>query len=618
MLFRSLDPVQITIRIRPGASTEDAASKLVGTIGTCESFLASLHDSQMALVKNAMLIRDVTMHRLSSLAEGCFNLGVFILAPHLVDPSLANVLGMAITGKPPYNDDKGIFQGTFSFLEIGAREAGRRDFFAEVVPFSSAEAACAFRLPSPPFEDVLGLSIKRSRTSLGLLPYTCENSDAIKLFANVHKGMSQPVFIQPEDRMHHAFILGQTGTGKSTLIESMALQDIAAGRGVAIIDPHGDMVDNILARIPKNRGEDVILFDLLDKRPVGFNIIQWDTPEERDLIIDELYLTLDRIYDMRLVGGPMFEANFRAMLKLLMGDGSKGRDDFIPTLLDFISCYQNDGFRGWLKATISDRQVLDFVEELEKTGGECSLRNMSPYITSKLSRFMYDTSLKRIIGQGKTAFDFSDIMDTGKIFLVKLRKGRFGHVVGALLSNMLVSRFKLAAMKRGDIPIEKRKDFYLYVDEAHNLPQENFTELLSEARKYRLGLLLSTQFCSQLTDPLKRGNDLLSALNGNVGTTVIFRLGAEDATQMSKLLEPHFNPRDIIGLPNWQGYARMNLNQEPTPPFSFVTEKVAIPADDETASYVRELSRLKYGTDPDVLDQIFLHKQRRIRELSSL
>lgn len=380
---------------------------------------------------------------------------------------------------------------------------------------------------------------------------------------------------------------------------------------------NGDMVDNILARIPKRRVEDVILFDLLDKRPVGFNIIQWDTPEERDLIIDELYLTLDRIYDMRMVGGPMFEANFRAMLKLLMGDGSKGREDFVPTLLDFISCYQNDGFRGWLKSTMSDRQVLEFVDELEKAGGECSLRNMSPYITSKFSRFMYDTTLKRIIGQGKTAFDFSDIMDSGKIFLVKLRKGRFGHVVGALLSNMLVSRFKLAAMKRGDVAIEQRRDFYLYVDEAHNLPQENFTELLSEARKYRLSLLLSTQFCSQLTDPSKRGSDLLSAITGNVGTSVIFRLGSEDAAQMARILEPYFSSRDIVGLPNWQGYVRMNLNQEPTPPFSFVTEKVAIPADDETASYIRELSSLKYGMDAAALDRFFLDKQRKLRGLAS-
>jgi len=262
--------------------------------------------------------------------------------------------------------------------------------------------------------------------------------------------------------------------------------------------------------VPEQRAEDVILFDILDKRPLGFNLIEWKTVEERVLIIDEIFMTLDYLYDMKIAGGPIFEKNIRGMLQLLISE--KPRQDFIPTILDLPSCYLNGDFRQWLLKTVVDPQVRDFIKELERTGGEASLNNLSPYITSKFSRFSYDTILKRIVGQEKTSFDFDEIMNQGKIFFVKLGKGRFGSTVSALIANQLVARFKMAAMKRGDMRPKDRKEFYLYVDEAHNLPSENFMELLSEARKYRLSLILATQYTAQISGDFPSKNNLISAL----------------------------------------------------------------------------------------------------------
>lgn len=205
-----------------------------------------------------------------------------------------------------------------------------------------------------------------------------------------------------------------------------------------------------------------------------------------------------------------------------------------------------------------------------------------------------------IIGQESTSFNFDEIMSKGKIFLVKLGKGRFGSSVSALLANQLVSRFKHAAMKRGEMQPEERRDFYLYVDECHNLPASNFTELLSEARKYRMGLVLATQYATQLFSN-KPGENLLSAILGNVGCMTTFRLGQEDARLLAQSLYPYFSTIDIIGLPNWQGYCRLQIKNAAVTPFSFESVMDKTPYDLKIAKKVRDISRLKYGRDSELI-----------------
>jgi hypothetical protein len=569
-------------------------------VEVCEAFLKRRSANQVRLSRQAELLRDVAFGQLNLLRSApCLRVGVFAVAAHPIDSSVGQVLASAITAV----DDKMLLSGQFSLRRVAGADAIRGFYFNETNPYTIKEAACALRMPTPPLQYALGLPVQRFRTRpADLNPDAADDKDAIILFHNRHGGLERPVRLCDTDRLRHAFILGQTGTGKSTLMEAMILQDIRAGRGVALIDPHGDLVEQVLGRIPTERIDDVVLIDLLDRsRPVGMNLIEWKSIEERDLLIDEMYLTLDKLYDMRQVGGPMFENNYRGMLKLLMGDG--GRKNFKPTLLEFPLCYLDDDFRHFLQEGVADPWVKDFIEELERTGGEASLSNISPYVTSKFSRFVSDASLRRIFGQERSTFNIERILSEGKILLVNLAKGRFGANVSALLANQIVFRFKLAAMKRGDLPPERRTPYFLYVDECHNLPGENFMELLSEARKYGLGLVLATQYATQLKNGLVGGNNLLSAIVGNVGTTVIFRLGQEDASQIGQILSPQFNAQDILGLPNWNGYARMQVMGQAVTPFSFVTIKDATAFDPSAASAIRARSRRLYGRSAKAVDR---------------
>ena len=611
-----LDPIQIIIRLQATEPAQKTTDRLRETMKNCELFLAGASESELSLRQQASAIRDISLRQIAGLQKAAFKLGVYIVSPCSLDKSMGNILGSSFTGILPKEEANEIFYRGFTVKKIPVVQAAQIHSFSETEPVTAKEAACCFRLPSPPISLLPGLPVKNHRTNLAILPDkdAMDTKQRAELFINVHQGLEQPVHIGLEDRFRHSFLLGQTGVGKSTFMERLLLQDIRSGRGLALIDPHGELVDSLLGKIPPERAEDVIIFDILDsERPLGFNLLEWRTLEERDLIIDELYLTIDRTYDLHTTGGPIFEANFRGMLGLLMGDDHRG--NFIPTLLDFVPCYQNKEFRKWLKKSITDPQILDFVKELEDTSGEAALKNLSPYITSKFSRFTNDRTLKRIIGQSKTNFNFEEIMDKQKIFLVKLGKGRFGSVVSALIANQLVSRFKMAAMKRGELPEENRKPFFLYVDEAHNLPGENFTELLAEARKYKMGLVLATQYAAQLKDTAHPKKDLLSGIIGNVGTILTFRLGYQDAEDMAPAFYPHFKKHDIIGLPNWQGYARMQLNNEATQPFSFITRKDEAVYNQQLAEKIKKLSRLKYGTDEFLVDNEILERREAMRTL---
>lgn len=607
-LINQLDPVQFMVRIKPTNLNAIQLTELGNNLRNCELFLSSGEPYQIALKKQVEMIRDVTLEHLSALTSACFQTGVFLLAMHPLDISLGHVTGHAITGHS-LPKERRLFQGDFTVSKVDVQDALDPRYWYEKEAFSVAEAASAFRFPSPPLEDFTGLPVRRCRTGLAITSHNHSKKEhEITLFVNEHKHMAQPISIGADDRMRHTFIIGQTGTGKSTLMESMILQDIRGGQGLAVIDPHGDLIDGILGKIPPERMEDVILFDVLDREsPVGFNILQWSTIDERDLIIDELYTVIDHLYDMRQTGGPMFEANMRGMLKLLMGE--RKCDDFTPTILNFIMCYLNESFRNWLGSRIDDPSNSDFIRELERTGGEGSIRNIAPYVTSKFGRYTNDTTLMRIIGQERTSFDFEDIMNNGKIFLVKLGKGRFGSQVSSLLANMLVSRFKYAAMRRGNLPKDKRRDFHLYVDECHNLPSENFTELLAEARKFRMSLTLATQYTAQMSSRDVR-NNLLSAIIGNVGTFIAFRIGQEDAHLISSVFQPYFSSLDIVGLPNWQGYARLQQGVDVVPPFSFRSYRDQTVFNEKLAERIKEFSRFMYGMDKETVDER-IREQRR-------
>jgi len=591
VLSRQLEPVLMLIRLRSGSDPAPLMEQLRSDIDAAEMLLGRQIDHELPIDRALVPLRDLALSHMMQVASGAYDLGVMILSPSPISRSLLQVTGDAIS------TSKNLLQGGFGIKTINPDHANELDFFPEGMPFSLTESAAAFRLPSPQGESISCLPIKRSRTCLAefVSDYKHDSNDLF-IFNNQHRGFSQPISICADDLMSHAGIFGATNTGKTNLIETMVLGLIFKGCGVGVIDPHGDLIEGILQRIPEKRAEDVVLVDLDDKEySIGFNPIQWSTIEERDLLIDEIYNTFDYTYDFAKTGGPIFEQNIRGMLKTLQGDeASRGkRGGYTPNLLDFTRCYTDSKFRGWLRKTISDPQVHQFVEELENTGGEVSLRNISPYITSKFSRLLHDNRIKRIIAQD-TLFDFDDIVNGGKIFLVNLSKGRFGSIVSALLMNFFLSRFKLAAMKRGGLPVEERRDFYLFIDEAHNIPGENLSILLSEARKYRLSLTLATQYCAQIGTRIGNSdNSLLSAVLGNVGSIIMFRLGIEDAQRMSPVLYPKFTPIDVVNMPNYEGFARISGTS--MLPFSFRTEPVKTPKDSKLKERIRNLSQEKYG-----------------------
>jgi len=601
ILAGQMEPTMMLIRLRSRTNVAEERERLNNIVELCEAALAGIETNEFALRKTVSMFEEQTVTRLENLSHPCFDVAALIASSQKISSALAAAFGSAISGRRLGGEEPAWLQGGYE-----ARDMDHEDFMAAICfpersPFSIGEAACAFRFPSPPSRDIPGLKVQRFRANLAMLPPELDESpESIRLFLNEFQGMSQPVHIDPDDRMRHTYIMGQTGTGKSSLLENIIIQDIIAGRGLAVIDPHGDMIDNIIKRIPPERAGDVIIFDLLDReRPIGFNLLQWRTIAERDLIIDSLYQHVDHMYNMREAGGPIFESYFRGMLKILMGD--KPRTGYTPTILEFMRCFSDREYRHWLMDSMDDQQASDFIREAENAGGDASIANVAPYITSKFARFINDAALQLIVGQEETSFDFEDIMATGKICLVKLAKGRFGPEVSALLANMLISRFQLAAMKRGEMPVEERREFYLVCDEAHNIPSGTLTELLSEARKYRLGLVLATQYCSQIGNVHSTGDDLLAAVFGNVGSLITFRTGSQDAEVLAKGFAPYFTSLDIMSLPNFHGYARMNLKSQSMTPFSFRTELNDTPEDDDLAKRIRSLSRLRFGRDARIV-----------------
>jgi hypothetical protein len=571
----------------------------------CERFLEAGRGDQISSKPQVAMIRDMSLHQLSQINEASFAVNVYLQSAAPFDAALAGSLIQLILAPTPGRGDHNLFTGGHMISTISAQDDPYDHRFKEA-PVSVREAAAIFTLPLPVNGEPAGLPVRRWRSAaIGADAGSIESQNGIVLFDSFHHERLQPVGMTNEDRMRHMFVVGATGTGKSVFLANMILQDIEQGRGVCVIDPHGDMAESVLSRIPRQRAEDVILFDVLSERPIGFNLLEWYTIEERDTIIDELYNAMDFLYDMKETGGPIFEHHFRNMLKLLCGDGSSRRPRFYPTVLEFMRCYLEKDMRKWLSAKTKETSVKDFIKEMEGTDhGNIELRNVAPYITSKFGRFTSDTRLRRIFGQDATSFVFDDILDQGKIFLVKLGRGRWGTLVSSLLASQLIARFKIAAMKRGEQAEAKRQDFFMYIDETGLIPPASVGDLLSEARKFHLGVVLSTQYTKQLSRRLanNRRDTLLDSVIGNVGTTVALRLGKDDAQQMAPIFWPEFSALDIVRLPNFHGYAKMQSGSRPSGPFSFRSRPLGFSGNQELAEHIRRESSERYGTDPSEVD----------------
>ena len=612
-LMALYDPIQLVIQLTPHNATSDELQQLEQQVVVCERYLEACSGDRVASKHQVSMIRDIALSQLSRINEASFSVKAFIQSSASIDSSLANSLAQLLLAPASVGGNGNLFVGGHVVCDVSDQD-DLTNYNCKEAPVSVPEAAAIFPLPLPINGEAAGLPVRRWRTAAITSGYGDIASDkGTVLFDSFHHERLQPVSLSNEDRMRHMFVVGATGTGKSVFLANMILNDVEQGRGVCVIDPHGDLVESILSRMPQKRADDVILFDVLSERPVGFNLLEWYTIEERDIIIDELYNAMDFLYNMKETGGPIFEHHFRNMLRLLCGDGSCERLDFFPTVLEFIRCYLEDDMRQWLSNRTAEAGVKDFVKEMERTNyGDIQLRNVAPYITSKFGRFTSDTRLRRIFGQDTTPFLFDDILQQGKIFLVKLGRGRWGSLVSSLLASQLIARFKIAAMKRGEQKECDRKDFFMYIDEAGLIPPVSVGDLLSEARKYRLGLVLSTQYTKQLSKQMSnsRKDTLLDSVIGNVGTITALRLGKDDAHQMAPIFWPEFSPLDIVRLPNFHGYAKMQSGSRPSSPFSFRTRPLSSHHNRELAEYIRRTSSERYGTDPSEVE-VQIEKRRK-------
>ncbi len=462
--------------------------------------------------------------------------------------------------------------------------------FKNKMYFNSEELASIFHFPTPYLETkkIKVLKAKTAPAPSGM------PKEGILIGENIYRGVKTPARLMDEDRLRHLYIVGQTGTGKSVSLKNMIQQDIEAGHGVCFMDPHGEDLEDILSRIPKERMEDVVVFDPSDmQRPIGINMLEYDPkkPEQKSFIINEMISIFDKLYDLKNTGGPMFEHYLRNALLLIMSDPESG-----STLLEVPRVFSDPEFRKMKLKKTDDVLVKNFwILEAEKAGGEAALANITPYITSKFNIFLANEFVRPIIAQQKSTINFREIMDNKKILLVNLSKGKIGDINSNLLGLIIVGKLTMAALGRGDVPKEQRHPFYFYIDEFQNFATDSISVILSEARKYKLSLTMAHQFIAQLPENIR------DAVFGNVGSIMSFRVGVDDAEFLEKQFSPEFDQNDLMNIDNLNAYVKLLINNQATKPFNV---KVSFPEEGDTnlAQKIKELSRIKYGKSKQDVD----------------
>lgn len=405
---------------------------------------------------------------------------------------------------------------------------------------------------------------------------------------NKYRGNETKIYMTPDDRVRHMYVIGQTGTGKTSILKNMIIQDIQNGDGCCFIDPHGTDVQDILAAIPPERMKDVVYFDpAYTARPMGLNMLEYDVrfPEQKTFVVNELLSIFNKLFDMKTAGGPAFEQYFRNSALLVMEHPESGN-----TMLDISRVLSDKKYRAYKLSHCKNPLVSQFWANAEKTTGDQGLQNYVPYITNKFDNFLSNEIMRPVVAQEHSAFNFRDIMDNKKILLVNLSKGRLGDINANLIGLILVGKIQMAALSRVDMYGQKMNDFYLYIDEFQNITTDSIESILSEARKYRLSLNLAHQYISQIPENIK------GAVFGNVGSMAVFRVGVEDAEFLAKQFDPIFTANDILKIENYNAYVKMLSRGIPQKPFNIVTMP-PFKGNPEIVNSLKDLSYMTFGRD---------------------
>jgi hypothetical protein len=456
---------------------------------------------------------------------------------------------------------------------------------------TSEELATVFHFPNKMVETphIYFLRAKRAPAPSQIL------NKGLHIGKNKFRGMTRDVYIGEKDRQRHIYIIGKTGVGKSELLTEMIMQDIKDGKGVCFIDPH-DTVEKILEMIPPERVEDVIYFNPADlERPLGLNIMEVETEEQKHFVVSSIINLMYKLYDPHKTGiiGPRFEHAIRnAMLTVMYEKGS--------SFVEVVRVLSDPQYVQELLPKIDDPVVKRYWTDQIAQTSDFHKSEVLDYIVSKFGRFVTDKMMRNIIGQSESSFNFRQAMDEGKILLINLAKGRIGEENSNFLGLILVPKILIAAMSRQDVPEEKRKDFYLYVDEFQNFATPDFAQILSEARKYHLNLIVANQFVGQIEDEVKH------AIFGNVGTLMSFRVGVTDANFLQHEFSPVFEEGDLVNVERFNVYMKTTVNNEPVEPFSVdLTKDMSLDVkrrNVQVGEAVRQLSRLKYGKARELVE----------------
>jgi hypothetical protein len=402
------------------------------------------------------------------------------------------------------------------------------------------------------------------------------------------RGEEKVFGIKIPDRALHMYAIGKTGTGKSTLLKFLAIDDVNKGRGLAIVDPHGDLIQDVLEYIPENRLDDVVYFSPADsKHPVGFNLLENTDPEYKNIIASGIVGVFKKIFGESW--GPRLEYILRNVILGLL-DYQKA------TLLSVLRVLTDTKFRREVVATIKDPVIKDFfINEFERYDQKFRTEAVAP-IQNKVGQFLSSTTIRNIVGQESSTIDVRKIMDEGKILLIDLSIGKIGEDNSTLLGSLMITKIQMAAMSRADTPKDERKPFYLYVDEFQNFATDSFAVILSEARKYGLNLFVTNQYIAQMPE------NVADAVFGNVGTLITFRVGAKDAEFLSREFVPVFEPNDLSNLNNYNIYLKMSIEGVTSSPFSAQT---LLPMNEphNLVEQAIEKSRIKYSKPREEVEE---------------
>jgi len=450
------------------------------------------------------------------------------------------------------------------------------------------------------------VSVKKIHRHLGWFPVY---KDGVLLGWNEYRNKRTPIYFDRKDRGRHHYIIWKSWGWKSVFIGYLARQDIRNGDGVCVIDPHGDLTEDVLNYVPKERAKDIIFFDPADdERPMGLNMLEVVStdPDARKREMDRAALDATEIF-IKIFGdeifGPRIQHYFRNGCLTLMEDEEEG-----GTLIDVPRLFVDDAFMKYKSSKIKNPVVRSFWEHEYANTWEREKQEMIPYFSAKFWPFITNTTIRNIIGQPKSAFNLRDVMDNNKVLLVNLSKGKIGALNAQLLGLVFVSKVNIAAMSRADMPESERKDFYLYVDEFQNFATDTFGEILSEARKYHLGLIMAHQFIAQIGGSGEKYKSswnkpsIKDAVFGNVGTICSFKVGAEDAEYLEKEYAPLLSQQDIIGIANYTTYCKLNIDNSSSRPFDLKTIRDTNYQNKKAAAIIKEYSRKKYGRKKKYVD----------------